>query len=78
MSADLDALDLETLLRDAVADGRCRNLTLWSTSDHWQANMSTGLNPWKIRADADPVRALKAVLLAGLAPASPASLDMFD
>lgn len=71
------ATDLETLMRAAVADGRLVNLTLWSTPQGWQANMSTGLNPWKVRVAADPVEALRQVLVAGLGHREPPSIDLF-
>lgn len=66
---------IEDLMRQAIADGRLVNLTLWKTAQGWQANMSTGLNPWKVRVEADPIEALRDVLVAGLPPKPPSVFD---
>ena len=61
----MTTMTLETSFRAAVDDGRLVNMTLWRTAQGWQASMSTGFNPWKVRIEDDPIAALRAVLRAG-------------
>ena len=51
----MTTMTLETLFRAAVDDGRLVNMTLWRTAQGWQASMSTGFNPWKVRIEDDPI-----------------------
>ena len=61
----MTTMTLEVLFRAAVDDGRLVNMTLWRTAQGWQASMSTGFNPWKVRIEDDPIAALRATLGTG-------------
>lgn len=70
-------MTLEALIQKAIAEGRCRGLTLWPCSAGFQANFKTASGGWECHVNADPIAALRAAL--GEAPAAAASTgSVFD
>ena len=68
---------LEDLIRNAIADGRLVNMTMWHTSQGWQCSMSIGINPWKVRVADDPIDALTQMPNASLGSQREADIDPF-
>lgn len=61
-------MTLEALLQEAATKGGLRGLTLWKTTDGYQANLSLDGKSWRVEHDADPATALRKVLGAKSAP----------
>lgn len=55
-------MTLEALIRDQIATGKVRSLTLWTTPKGFQANASSDGKSWSVEINADPVEAIRRVL----------------
>jgi hypothetical protein len=66
---------LDDMIREAVASGGLRSLTLWTVPGGFQANASPDGKSWHCVTAADPVEAIRRAL--GAAPATPEIEDIF-
>lgn len=55
-------MTLETLIRQAIAEGRFAGLTLWPSSKGYQSNFKNKEGGWECHVDEDPITALRAAL----------------
>jgi hypothetical protein len=66
---------LEAMIREAVANGGLRSLTLWTVPNGFQANVSPDGKSWCCMIAADPVEAIRRAL--DPAPVAAENEDIF-